>query len=779
MRHFFVAIFLVVFFFSSNLFAQNRKAAELTNKADRFFKVGKYSQALGFYLEAESLEAPDYLTAYAMGVCYFYKESVDQQVKGIKYLKSSLSSFSKGDVPSDVHLYLGELFMANEDVPLAIMHFGKYLGLIDKEKDPLEYLEIKKRLAQARVSEEIILNPKKIKIERLDHIVNSIYTEYNPVLSADESVLAYTFNKPEHAKTERRAEGIMITEKTSEGLWKEPKPIKIRAQGAYGTAGMSPDGQKMLVYIENAKGRGGNLYIIEKEKDGWSDPQIIDGLKTNNYHTTTGSFTADGNTIFFASDRPGGFGGKDIYKVTREHNGKWSTPVNLGSSVNSEANEDSPFIHPDSKTLFFTSNRTESIGGYDVFKALKIRGRWRPAFNLGYPINTTADESYFSMTADGSRSYFSSNRKGGYGEQDIYYFKMPESEANIPLTMVKGKILAGTDSLPVPTQIKVIDNETDKVVQFVYSPSKATGDYLIILPPGKNYDMLIESEGYMPYTVNINVPHQTYFFQLYQRIHLNPIFQFDTQVGQEVSVRNKFYDSHEEYVKTNMMKAYEASLIKSDSLDLYDMMDLIVKSSDTVAYNYLLELMYSTSPIENVQFDDSDQKLQIASRSYYYDESDTTKLIRREVEGEEVFSLPKLYVDEESRTSLLASKLPRVPKEALGQMVSIFFAQGSSEIASEDVSKLRALLNKMKQNEGMGVEISGYASSEGDAALNRQLSNKRAIKVLEIFNHSGIVRRRIKARAYGEESDSSAERARRVDVRLIDLETYGQKSRSL
>ena len=148
---------------------------------------------------------------------------------------------------------------------------------------------------------------------------------------------------------------------------------------------------------------------------------------------------------------------------------------------------------------------------------------WTKPENMGFPINTTANDNYFTLTADGRRAFFSSDRKGGKGGQDIYSLDMPEEESNIPLTMVKGQILDGETNKPLPTTIYMIDNESGKKLDFVYQPDPTTGNYLIILPPAKNYDMVIESEGFLPYTLNINVPGQTYFYELYQRIYLKTI----------------------------------------------------------------------------------------------------------------------------------------------------------------------------------------------------------------------------------------------------------------
>src|SRR5690606_33447828 len=192
-----------------------------------------------------------------------------------------------------------------------------------------------------------------------------------------------------------------------------------------------------------------------------------------------------------------------------------------------------------------------------------------------------------------------------------------------PLTLIKGRILAGEDPVPVPTKIKVVDNTNGQTLDYVYNPDEETGNYLIIIPPGKNYDMVIEAEGFLPYTININIPDQNYFYELYQQINLSPITQFEKVVGQKVSVTNAFYDTKQDNGITPR-QANESMLLKNDSIDVYTMMEDIIAAADEQAMDYLLELMYMTNPIENVDFKEKDTEA--VESVYYFEENDKTKL---------------------------------------------------------------------------------------------------------------------------------------------------------
>ena len=454
---------------------------------------------------------------------------VADQAKSAPYFEQAIQN-KDDNLPDDVYLLLGRAQLLNENTFTALESIRKY---------PEETDEKKRLISMANNAVYFLQNKRNIEIKKFDTQINSEFTEYNPVVSADESVLAYTHLTPEG---KNYVEEIKYVTKDQEGNWTFPVSLDVSTRGNAGTAGISADGQKLIIFIGGGNNTG-DLYTIDKAAIGWNSPISMGSHVNSRYLESTASVTYDNKVIYFASNRPGGYGGMDIYKVEKDENERWGQAVNLGSQINTPYDDDAPFIHPDKKTLFFTSEGHNSMGGKDIFKAELVNGKWRRPENMGYPINTTANDNYFTLTADGSRGYFSSDRIGGKGGQDIYYFDMPDEEANIPLTMVKGRILAGENLEPVPTQIKVVDVELGSKIEYVYNPNRETGEYLIIFPPGKSYDIIIESEGYLPYTLNINIPNQTYFYELYQQIHLLPIKQFDVVVGQEVEVMNMFYDT--------------------------------------------------------------------------------------------------------------------------------------------------------------------------------------------------------------------------------------------
>jgi outer membrane protein OmpA-like peptidoglycan-associated protein len=285
--------------------------------------------------------------------------------------------------------------------------------------------------------------------------------------------------------------------------------------------------------------------------------------------------------------------------------------------------------------------------------------------------------------------------------------------------------------------------------------------------------MVIESEGFLPYTLNIHVPNQTYFYELYQLINLKTIKQFDVVVGQEVQVKNAFYDTNQD-VKADLRKAHEARLVQGGALDVYDMMLDLMAAQDEDGINYLTELIQMKNPIEQINFNEKENsRIDVATRTYYYDESDESKFEQKAIDGKTIFSLPTFSVNEEiiKQKGQAGKKPAAYDKAVLAKNAVIYFDAGKSDLKPQYNSALDAVLSELQKNSELGVEIRGFASVEGTEELNRELSNKRAISVLDYINHKGIVRRRIVAKGYGATKDTSAskEEGRRVEVQVIDL----------
>jgi outer membrane protein OmpA-like peptidoglycan-associated protein len=299
---------------------------------------------------------------------------------------------------------------------------------------------------------------------------------------------------------------------------------------------LSPDGMELIMY-RVSPADGGDLFISNLKNNDWTSPKRLAKTINTNYWEPSASITSDEKTLFFTSNKKGGFGGTDIYMAKLLPNGEFGPAINLGPEINTAEDDDAPFIHPDSKTLYFSSKGHYNMGGFDIFVCtidIENGSILTKPKNIGYPINTAGDDIYFTWSADGKRAYFASERDGGYGDKDIYLLE--REEVKIALTLIKGQIVTCDSHTPVAATIQVTDLGTQKIVG-VYNSNSITGKYTVLLPAGKNYAIAVDAPGYLFYSKNIDIPNQEDYIELVDSVCMNPI-----QVGKAIILRNVFFD---------------------------------------------------------------------------------------------------------------------------------------------------------------------------------------------------------------------------------------------
>ena len=457
--------------------------------------------------------------------------------------------------------YLGQAYQHANRFDDAINMFEHYKKYIPQNKNGLESLkEINRTIEMCKTGKVLVAKPTEVSISNLGNKVNSIYPDYAPVISADESMMVFTTRRKENVGNKIDFNGLYYEDiylsQNTNWQWSEAvsidstsiipnndtKPVfslakrldpPINTKFHDAAIGLSPSGQKLFIY------KRGEIYISTIKGDKWGR---LTKLNTNiNYKKNwqpSISISADESTIYFTSDRKGGFGGLDIYKSEKQANGDWGSAVNLGDIINTPYDEDSPFIHPNGKTLYFSSKGHNTMGGYDIFKTEFVNGKWSEPVNIGYPINTSDDDIFYVETAKGDHAYFASIRENGYGDMDIYLLLFPG--VSIPVTEIKGIVLAGDSLKPVSAKIKIIEKIEGKEYNFSNNP--VNGKYLLILPPNKKYDFIVTAEGYEPYRDEIFIPDQKRFYQLYQEIKFIPVKYKGTPIGVEVVAQNAFFD---------------------------------------------------------------------------------------------------------------------------------------------------------------------------------------------------------------------------------------------
>ena len=280
-----------------------------------------------------------------------------------------------------------------------------------------------------------------------------------------------------------------------------------------------------------------DLYMCSRKGDQWSKPRNMGAPVNTAAWESQPSFSIDGRTLFFVSNRKGGYGGMDLWKTVFVDGKGWSVPENLGPAINTSGDEMSPFIHFDGRTLYFSSNGHTGMGGMDLFRStLNDDGSWSEPVNLGFPINTAGDESNLLVARDGRSALFSSDRSGGYGRQDLYTFQLPDAVQATSVDYVRGTVTDGQSHRPLRAGIQVIDLATGRQVASTNSDA-IDGSYLVSLPEGGTYAFHVSANDYLFFSDNYNLHDQSptdgFFIN---DIALSPI-----AVGQRVTLRNVFF----------------------------------------------------------------------------------------------------------------------------------------------------------------------------------------------------------------------------------------------
>jgi outer membrane protein OmpA-like peptidoglycan-associated protein len=377
--------------------------------------------------------------------------------------------------------------------------------------------------------------------------VNTKYKDYWPSLTADEKTLIFTSQLPTNMRMPSGAtlmqEDFFVTYKADDGNWSPSMNVgpPLNTDDNEGAQNISADGRYLFYTACNRKEDFGScdIYFSMKVGNSWTEPKNIGPPVSTNFWESNPAPSSDGRVLFIASGgRPDGKGGRDLYLSRKLENGKWSEPENLGDSINTSGNEYAPFIHPDGKTLYFSSDGWPGMGGQDIFYSrLKRDGTWSSPINIGYPINTYADDFGFIVNTKGNFAYYSSNRKGTV-DWDIFGFDLYPEARPTPVTYVAGIVYDAVTKQKLEAGIQILELVTNDTIAQVYSDSK-TGAYLACLPAEHDYAMNVSKSGYLFYSDNFSLKGLPDVTNTYKRdVYLQPI-----EPGARIVLKNIFFDT--------------------------------------------------------------------------------------------------------------------------------------------------------------------------------------------------------------------------------------------
>lgn len=617
--------FIVLLLISVSVFAQDKKTLILFEKAKKDFMERKYDSALeNFekYLEKDSSKTEAYFRIAQI------HESFRNQKKATAFYLKVIEKDTSGVGFVQAYTYLGSRALENHRFEDA----KKYLtvSLNNTNKNSIIYQQLQKQIKTAEFGIQSIAKPLNIKPEPLTDVLNFKNKQYFPVLTADNNTIIFT------ARNDLEDENIYISENKT-NVWSKPVSISKEINTPYneGTCSISADG-KIMVFT-SCEGRDSfgscDLFITKKEGDKWSIPQNLGPNINSNFWDSQPSLSSDGSKLFFSSERPLGFGKKDLWMSELDEKGNWKKALNLGKNINTNYDEVSPFIHANGYSLFFSSNGKEGMGKFDIYLTSIKRGFTSEVLNMGYPINTGDDELSLFISADGKKAFYSVDKNE---KVSLYQFSIPsELSDKIDRThYLKGFVLDQKTQKPLYTTIELVDKKTgEKISKFLSDP--ITGDYMAILPGDGEYILYVETPKY--------------FFK-------------------------------------------------------------------------------------SLKFDFTKE-------------------------------------DEGKRLDILLTKIEKETKEVLE---NIFFDSGSAVLRKESDIELKKLKELLQKNMSLKVEISGHTDDIGNELTNKELSKKRAMAVVEFLKTEGIAAERMVPIGYGEaqpkvKNDSDAHRQlnRRIELKIL------------
>ncbi|MGZ5274061.1 MAG: hypothetical protein ACXWCA_07090, partial [Kaistella sp.] len=531
-------------------------------EAEELFNKKYYTAVWKYYRDKLKEDSLNTEWNYKMGVCYLNSRS--QKEKSIQYFKRAASDGdNKAIHPATTFKLLADANYITGNYDNAISYYEKYQILAKSiQSSPfeditreIEMCKMAKELKELKeITAKLITQRNKTKKNRnttgYEKIGYSI-ANASPVFISNNIGIENSVHDDKYFE-----EGNKVNVKNLKLLSGTLDSSKTKMET---TIASSTDGQIILIYRDD-NGEA-NLYTSVLNGNDWIEPEKLSKVVNNHSWEPDEFISPDGNTLYFASNRDGGFGGKDIYKCEKLTNGEWGKATNLGSTVNTVYDEEAPFIFPDGVTLYFSSNRNRPKGGFDNFTcSLSDTLGWTAPVNIGYPqhetVNTegkTNNQADTSFTKDNYLSTFISHK-------------------NAPITIIKGRIANyQSGEIPPSTEITITNNETGNVAG-VYRPDVKTGKYTCIVPSGKNNNVTFEAKGYLFHSENIDIPKDQGYFQLQQPVVLKPIIE-----GSKTVLKNVFFEKE----NAAFTSASRIELNKLHSL-LQDNPGLLVELSGTV-----------------------------------------------------------------------------------------------------------------------------------------------------------------------------------------------------
>jgi outer membrane protein OmpA-like peptidoglycan-associated protein len=483
----FSLLFFLLLLMTSSLIAQSKR--ELLKKGKKLFNNENYRSAIPVFEQVLAKDPDNAAALYRAGVSYiaFDKEKSRNYIYRAQRLKPRVSR--------DIEYWLGRIDHLNYKFDEAITHYRLYDHRL--KKNDIRKKEMATLIQQSKNAKIQFNNPKDIVVKNLGPTVNTSFSEHSPVIASDDSYLLFTSRAEPATGGKENQPGVYYDDvfearRSGAAAFTAPKPVvRVNSQYHDATIQLYDNDTKLLLYRDE---NNGDFFFSNREPGGeWSAPMPLDANINSRDYEGDAYITPDGKLLYFSTSHYSEEGDKDIYVSKRNSNGSWGKARNLGVIINTAADEDSPILSPDGKSLYFTSRGHNSMGGYDVFVSHfdSVGRRWRKPENMGYPVNTPDDDAYYRLSPDGSTAYLSSYRLGGYGEKDIWSINYLRN------VQIRGHVYSMQDSTAVPGMELVFSGQQANKEALSYRDiTKAgSGTYSVAVLSGRTYQVTVTKDG--------------------------------------------------------------------------------------------------------------------------------------------------------------------------------------------------------------------------------------------------------------------------------------------
>ena len=535
-----------------------------------------YSEALfvwEFILEDNPTNAN---ILYKIGMCHVH---LNNEAEALPYFEKAQYAVVKNynphspmekNSPPELYYYLAKSSHVHGKVDTALYQYDFFLKNVKKKHSKYHLGEL--GLDQCKVAHKLMASPEPYVIRNIGSIINTEAPEYSPVVTIDGSSLFFTSKRlrsdSSNARYKNIANGqyyedIYVTYRDMDGNWSKPSYLGFcDARKNNASISVSPGGQQVFVYADI---NGGDVYYSELQDTTFESivPFPAEELNTKSWETHA-TISPDGNYLYFVSDREGGLGGRDIYRLKILPDGSWSKAFNLGAPINSEYDEDAPFLGADSRTMYFSSNGRNSMGGFDIFiSQMDEAEKWLEPKNVGYPLNSFDDDIFYTTTADGHTGFYSSDKLDGQGDKDIYIVETENSYIK-NVAIFTGFILTQDHSM-IPKGITIhVTDLTDATPTRLFRPRRRDGGYVLNLKPCHTYQVDYKLEGVNFYNTEIYVPCNSSYQEIKHELLLDMV---NLEAAELVSLpmnQQRWEFQNTEFM--NQLEGYEVSTFEGDSL---------------------------------------------------------------------------------------------------------------------------------------------------------------------------------------------------------------------